>query len=153
MARARVLDIWIFYLSCTANRHDTSRAMAKTKFQLEYLLKPSSKSILWEYISTAAGYGRWLADEVIVDGDSYTFVWGDEAKRAKLLVCRPFSHIRFRWDDDKSGKTFFELRMKRNELTNEFVLEISDFAEEGDRQDLVELWNSEVYELKRISGI
>lgn len=127
--------------------------MGKTKIQLEYLLKPSSKSILWEYISTAAGYSRWLADDVIADGDSYVFIWGDEEKRAKLLVCRPFSHIRFRWEEDKAGKTYFELRMKKNELTNEYVLEISDFADESDKEDLIKLWDSEVYELKRISGI
>lgn len=127
--------------------------MTKTKIQLEYLLKPSSKYILWECISTAAGYGRWLADEVTVDGDHYTFVWGDETKRARLLTVRPFSHVRFRWDDDTTGKTYFEIRMKRNELTNEFVLEISDFADEEDKDNLIKLWDSEVYELKRIAGI
>ena len=43
--------------------------------------------------------------------------------------------------------------MKRNELTNEFVLEISDFADEEDKDNLIKLWDSEVYELKRIAGI
>ncbi len=127
--------------------------MGKTKIQLEYLLKASSKSVLWEYISTAAGYGRWLADEVIESEDSFCFVWGNERKHARLLSCKPFSHIRFRWDDDKTGKTFFELRIRKNELTNEYVLEISDFAEEADKDDLIKLWDSEVYELKRILGI
>lgn len=128
--------------------------MVKNKFKLEYLFRPSSKNILWNYISTPAGYEKWLADEVTVDGDIFTFNWGDdEVKKAVLLVCRPLSHIRFRWEEDKSGKTYFEIRMKESELTGEQVIEITDFATDDDRADLVDLWDSEVEMLRRISGV
>lgn len=128
--------------------------MAKNKFKLEYLFRPSSKNILWNYVSTPSGYEKWLADEVQADGDEFTFIWGDdEVKKATLLSCRPLSHIRFRWADDKSGKTFFEIRLKESELTGEQVLEITDFATDEDKDDLVELWDSEVETLRRISGV
>lgn len=127
---------------------------AKQKFKLEYLLRPSSRNVLWNYISTPAGYEKWLADEVIADGDIFTFVWGeDEIKKATMLVCRPLSHIRFRWLDDKTEKTYFEIRMKECELTGEQVIEITDFAGSEEIEDLKELWNSEVEILKRISGM
>lgn len=128
--------------------------MAKNKFKLEYVLKPSSKAILWEYISTPAGFEKWLADEVIENDGQYTFCWGDdERKEATLLTCRPFSHIRFRWTEDKTCKTYFEIRMRKNELTEEHILEITDFALDEDKEDLITLWDSEVDILRRISGI
>lgn len=128
--------------------------MAKNKFKLEYLFRPSSKNILWNYISTPAGYEKWLADEVIADGDEFTFIWGDdEVKKATMLVCRPLSHVRFRWNDDNTGKTYFEIRMRESELTGEQVIEITDFAADEDLDDLKSLWDSEVDVLRRISGI
>lgn len=128
--------------------------MAKTKFQIEYLLNTSSKAILWKYISTPAGYEKWFADKVLSNGDNYTFIWGqNEEKRAVLLSMKHYSHVRFRWEEDANSKNYFELRMRQNELTEDCVLEIVDFADEDDKDDLIELWDSEVETLRRISGI
>ena len=102
----------------------------------------------------AAGKLKEIPLEDFDEYHEFTFIWGDdEIKKATLLSCRPLSHIRFRWADDKSGKTFFEIRLKESELTGEQVLEITDFATDEDKDDLVELWDSEVETLRRISGV
>ncbi len=70
----------------------------------------------------------------------------------KLLQCGHISFIRFRWLDDENEREYFELKMTNNELTNDFVLEITDFAEADEVDDLRELWESQVDTLRRTCG-
>ena len=65
---------------------------------------------------------------------------------------RAYSFIRFRWLDDGNGREYFELKMTNNELTNDFVLEITDFADANEVGDLRELWESQVDTLRRTCG-
>jgi hypothetical protein len=50
-------------------------------------------------------------------------------------------------------KAYFELRMVFNEMTGEYVLEVTDFAEEGETEDLREIWDMSVEKLRRVSGL
>ena len=45
-----------------------------------------------------------------------------------------------------------ELKMTNSELTNDFVLEITDFADVADVADMRELWDSQVETLRRTCG-
>lgn len=65
---------------------------------------------------------------------------------------RAFSFIRFRWLDDEYEREYFELKMTNNELTNDFVLEVTDFAVVDEVKDLCELWDSQVDTLRRTCG-
>ena len=42
--------------------------------------------------------------------------------------------------------------MNHNELTSDFVLEITDFAETDEIEDMEELWDSQVSKLRRTCG-
>jgi hypothetical protein len=42
--------------------------------------------------------------------------------------------------------------MNQNELTNDIVLEVTDFAEPGEEDDIRELWDSQVDQLRRTCG-
>jgi hypothetical protein len=42
--------------------------------------------------------------------------------------------------------------MNYNELTGDFVLEITDFAEPDEVDDMKELWDSQVNKLRRTCG-
>lgn len=128
--------------------------MNKVKFHLEYLLKPASRQILWNSISTTAGMELWLADKVTLADNIFTFRWGkSELKEAMLVSIRSFSHIRMHWCDDENDKTFFEMRMSKNEMTNESVLEITDFAEPEDIEVMKDLWDSQIESLRRQGGM
>ena len=50
-------------------------------------------------------------------------------------------------------RTFFELKIYYIELTNDHTLEITDFAEEGEEDDLTNLWDSQIEELRRVCGV
>lgn len=127
--------------------------MDRTKIHLQFPLNPTSKNILWAAISTPTGLEGWFADRVQSDDKVVTFFWGKTESRTAEIVCmRAYSHIRFRWVDRPVDREYFELKMSNSELTNDFVLEITDFADDDDANDLCELWESEVDTLRRTCG-
>lgn len=127
--------------------------MKKEKIHLEYLLNPSSKNLIWSAISTPTGLEEWFADKVISDDKRVTFFWGKtEQRTAEIIAIRAYSYIRFRWQDDENERDYFEIRMNNNELTNDYVIEIVDFAHPDEVDDLKELWTSQIDTLRRTYG-
>ena len=125
----------------------------KKKIKIEYPLRPASGHILWNAISTPAGLQRWFADNVTRDGKMFSFRWGKtEMRTAELINSRTDSFVRFHWTDEEP-RTFFELKIYYIELTNDHTLEITDFAEEGEEDDLTNLWDSQIEELRRVCGV
>lgn len=127
--------------------------MERKKVHLEYLLNATSKSILWIAISTPSGLGGWFADRVVSDDKTMTFYWGKtESRTAEIIAVRAYSFIRFRWIDCEYPHEYFEIKMSNNELTNDFVLEITDFADNDEVDDAYGLWDSQVETLRRTCG-
>ena len=101
--------------------------MKREKIRLEYLLNATSKNILWSAISTPTGLEDWFADRVVSNDKIVEFHWGKTERRdAEIIAIRAYSFIRFRWLDDENERDYFEIKMNFNELTNVFVLEITD---------------------------
>ena len=127
--------------------------MKKVKIDLEYLLYATSINILWSAISRPSGLEDWFADKVISDDKIVEFHWGKpEMRKAEITAIRAFSFISFRWLDDENERDFFEIKMTYNELTSDYVLEITDFAEPDEVGDMKELWESQVAKLRRTCG-
>lgn len=127
--------------------------MDRKKIHLEYLLNATSKSILWSAISTPTGLEGWFADRVQSEEKRVAFFWGKAEKReAEIVAMRAYSFIRFHWLDDENERDYFELKMSNSELTNDYVLEITDFADADEVTDLEELWESQVETLRRTCG-
>jgi hypothetical protein len=55
--------------------------------------------------------------------------------------------------DDEDKKSYFELKIVYNELTEEIMLEITDSAETAEIDDVKDLWDSDIEKLKRVSGL
>ncbi len=129
--------------------------MTKRKIHLEYPLGPVSGVILWNAISTPTGLQTWMAEEVTVEEQTYTFHWSKEEERQALLTHRRNnSFIRFHWIDDEDAKSYFELRMEYNELTGDYTLLITDFVcDNEEEEELTDLWNIEVESLLRQCGM
>ena len=126
--------------------------MSKEKIFLEYTLKGSA-AMIWKHIGTAAGLSPWFADRVESFDRTFTFYWGKTEKRvAHLVAQRNGVYVKFRWEDE-SPNTYFEMRISYNELTRENTLEVTDFADKGETEDQKELWNSQIENLRRQSGM
>lgn len=126
--------------------------MSKEKIFLEYPLRGSAVMI-WKYIGTTAGLSPWFADKVENFDRTYYFYWGKtEKKIAHLVAQRNGVYVKFRWEEEPQS-TFFEMRISYNELTRENTLEIIDFANKDEVEDQKELWNSQIENLRRLSGM
>ena len=127
--------------------------MKKEKFNIEFIFDKASKNSLWDYISTASGLAGWFADSVAVDGKLFTFQWKNYSNEAEVTGMFPYNFIRFHWLEDENPATFFEFRLQKIELTGGIMLEITDFAEESEKEDAVALWETQIKTLKRMLGL
>lgn len=126
--------------------------MGKEKIVIEYPMKGSA-SMIWKYIGTAAGLSPWFADKVENFNKVFYFYWGKTEQRiAHLVAQRNGVYVKFRWEDEGQN-TYFELRISYNELTREHTLEVTDFADKNEVDDQKDLWDSQIENLRRLSGM
>ena len=123
----------------------------KKKYEIEYTINSSPK-ILYSLLSTPGGLSEWFADDVNLQGSVYTFIWEQTEQQAEMVQRKDNKYIRFRWleeDDD----CFFEFRLAQDELTGDVSLLITDFSDDDDRNDAVDLWDTQIAELKHVIGL
>ena len=124
-----------------------------TKIHLEYPLNGNSRNIVWNFIGTTGGLEAWMADKIVEREDVSVFCWGkDEVREAELLGRREGVYIRYHWLDE-GPKTYFELRINVSELTKAHVLEITEVSRNEDEGDLIQMWESQMEELRRVAGL
>jgi uncharacterized protein YndB with AHSA1/START domain len=124
----------------------------KTKYELEYTLN-TSPSLLFSRLSTPEGLSEWFADNVNLKRDKYTFIWEGTEQEASVVQRKANKYIRFHWEEDEDLEQFFEFRIHTDELTGDVALLITDFAEEDEKDDAVDLWDSQISELKHAIGL
>jgi len=132
--------------------------MDKKKISIERELRSKSLNIIWPLLSTPEGLAKWLADEVELADGVFTFTWGNtwshhEVRTAQVIDRKDFEYIRFRWCDDEHEGTFWELRIEKSELTGAYVLVITDFAIDGDFATIEDIWDANMEELHRTTGL
>jgi|SRR5665811_1123628 len=125
----------------------------RLNFELEYTLNCSPK-VLFSRLSTPEGLSEWFADNVNVDGDIFTFFWNNSESKARLSALKDNKLVRFEWLNlENEEENYFEFLINIDELTGDLALIVSDYAEPDDKEDSMNLWNSQVADLKRLLGI
>ena len=128
--------------------------MEKEKFQIEYPIN-SSKGVLFNCMSTPSGLSEWFCDDVNIKKDVHTFIWDGSEEVARLVTKKKDEYVKFKWieteEDDNDG-TYFELRIRVDEMTGERAIIVTDFAEEDDIEDARELWVAQLDRLRRVLG-
>jgi uncharacterized protein YndB with AHSA1/START domain len=127
--------------------------MKKEEFRIEYVFDKASKTSLWDYLSTSAGLAEWFADDVSIEENKCIFTWNYSTMEADIVGINHNYFIRFHWVEDENQASYFEFRLHRNELTGGIMLEITDFAEDAEKADAINLWDSQIRSLKRILGL
>ncbi len=121
----------------------------RDKVNFEYPLNTTSIQMIWETISTSTGLSSWFADSVKASDRMFSFFWGKhEAREAELINSRQNTYVRFHWLDEEPG-TYFEIRILRNELTDNYTLLITDFALPEEREDIRILWDTSIDAIHR----
>src|SRR5574344_3085856 len=122
--------------------------MTQEKFHIEYFLDQVSRKSLWNHITTPIGLATWFADSVNINDNVYTFRWNKEEQQAIVVTSKTEEMIRFHGIEDEEN-AYFEFRIHTLELTDTTSLEITDFAEPEEKKDSIELWDTQIEELKR----
>jgi uncharacterized protein YndB with AHSA1/START domain len=128
--------------------------MQKEQYHLEFVFEKVGKAILWDAISSAAGMAGWFAERATsAEGRFFTFTWSKTEAKAEVVNVNQGNSIRFHWTDDDNPETFFELRLVRNELTGDNLLEIIDFAEPDEKASDIIHWETQIKNLRRNLGL
>jgi len=127
--------------------------MDKEKFQVEHHIN-SSKGVLFNMFSTPSGLAEWFCDDVNIKKDVHIFLWDGSEESARLVTKKRDEYIKFRWleDEEEGLSTFFEFRIKIDDLTGDTAIVITDYAEEEDIEDAKELWSAQIDRLKQVLG-
>ena len=124
----------------------------KKNFELEYIIN-SSPRVLYNRLSTASGLSEWFADNVTVKGKIFTFIWEGTEQKAELISRKDSKYVKFRWVDDENKNSFFEFRIDIEEITGDVALLITDFAEDDEKEDSIDLWDTQIAKLKHVIGL
>ena len=141
----------MFIIVATLNYYNNKMSQKKNLFTIERAFR-ASPTILYKFLTTPSELIQWFSDTADLNDDVYTFSWSGEEQSAEILNSEEDSFIRLRWDDEEDEKAYFEYNIKRNEITGETILYVSDFAEKDDIEGSISLWESQLDDLKKCSG-
>jgi hypothetical protein len=129
--------------------------MSKRKYEGEFELKASTR-MLYPYINTASGLAEWFADNVNFDPKkNFIFIWNGESSFARKSNPKPnWIKYEFLGKDGKEEKdpSYIEFRMEDNEMTGTTFMQIIDYSEFEDEEEMQELYENLVHNLKEIVG-
>ncbi|MDD4109057.1 MAG: START-like domain-containing protein [Prolixibacteraceae bacterium] len=121
----------------------------RVKIQLEYVINCSPK-VLFNRLSTASGLAEWFAEDVRVQGKQFTFSWEGAQQTAEMTLKRENRLVRYNWVEEDDS--FFEFRVSQDELTGDVSLIVIDYPDEDEREEIKELWDTQIADLKHILG-
>ena len=73
-------------------------------------------------------------------------------RRSRTPECR--ENTKFRWleAEEEGEDTYFEFRIRMDDLTGENSLVITDFADDDEVEDAKDLWRAQVNRLRQVLG-
>ena len=125
--------------------------MDKVRIDLEYIIK-TSPTILFNCLSTPSGLSEWFSDDVNIKDDRYTFFWDGSEETAILKTVRKSESVKFQWEDDEGEDDFFERTIRIDDLTKDVALLVTDFADEGEEDEIQLMWDNNIDNLKKAIG-
>jgi len=122
--------------------------MQRVKYDQEYIFR-ASPAILYTFITTPTGIVRWFCDEVdITKDDVFTFSWEGSEEVATMVDDIEEERVRFKWEDADDPDEYLEFRMYKSTITNETVLEITEWCDEDEVGDQKDFWQQLIEKLR-----
>lgn len=125
--------------------------MKRVKLDMEFIFK-ASPTLLYQFITTPACLVRWFCENVEIDEDLFSFSWNGSYEDAEMVDDIEDERVRFKWLDAENQNEYFEFRMYKSDMTQETILEITDFCDAGDEKSVRDLWAQQISDLKLECG-
>ena len=124
--------------------------MSRVKFDEEFIFR-ASPAILYKFITTPSCLVRWFCDGVDIQEEVFTFDWQGAEEVAEMVDDIEEERVRFVWDGADEGE-YLEFRMYKSDVTNETVMEITDFCDDDEVEEQKDYWSSLINQLKIETG-
>lgn len=125
--------------------------MAREKIEMEFLFR-ASPAIIYKFLTTPTALVRWFCDEVDITGEIFTFSWNGAEEQAEMLDDIQEERIRFRWIEADDPSEYLEFKMYKSGITDETILEIVDFCDDDETDEIKDLWESQIEKMRVMSG-
>lgn len=125
--------------------------MSRVKFDMEFIFR-ASPAIVYKFLTAPSCLIRWFCDGVDINGELYSFTWLGFTENAEMIDDIEEERIRFRWEDAEDPGEYFEFRMYKSPITEETIVELTDFCDEDELNDQKELWTNQMNRLRKETG-
>ncbi|MCC6754181.1 MAG: activator of HSP90 ATPase 1 family protein [Saprospiraceae bacterium] len=123
--------------------------MARVQIQLDFMFK-SSPATVYLFVTQPTCMVRWFCDRVDNIGDRYYFDWEGDHEEATLSVDIEEELVKYDWLD-REGE-FLQFRIYKTDITNETILEVTDFCDDDEVKEQRDLWEDYIKKLKNSCG-
>ncbi len=107
--------------------------------------------MLYQFFTTPAGLTRWFCDSADITNSTFTFEWDGSEEIANLIEDVHDEKLVFQWDDSNENE-YWEVKMYKSPITNETVLEITDFADSDEVEEQKDFWKEQINQLRAVIG-
>jgi uncharacterized protein YndB with AHSA1/START domain len=125
--------------------------MKRSKVEMEFIMR-ASPTLIYQFVTTPACLIRWYCDEVEINEDLFSFTWNGNIEDAEMVDDIEDERVRYKWLDADNEKEYFEFRSYRSDVTQETILEITDYCDQGDEKSTRDWWAQKVNTLKQECG-
>ena len=125
--------------------------MKRVSVEMEFIFR-ASPAILYKFITDPSCLLRWYCDGVDINEDVYSFDWQGNEEEALMVDDIEEERVRFRWLDSDDDDEFFEYRMYKSPITDETILEITDYCDDDEVDDVRQLWEEQIKKLRTETG-
>ena len=124
--------------------------MPKYKFVGEYAFKTSPK-VIYNYISTPGGLQQWFASQVSVDSNNQFIIEWDGNNHIAQVSKKLNKSCKYDFIGADEGNTL-EFKLVLGELDGSTYLEVTDISDTDDDDELQDMWQGFIDDLKDIVG-
>jgi hypothetical protein len=83
--------------------------------------------------------------------DQYNFIWKGYSEKAILIDDIEEQLVAYHWENSDDDE-FFEFAIQVNEISEDTILTINDFAEPNEVEDQKMWWDNQIQKLIRVMG-
>ena len=123
--------------------------MARVQIQIDFMFK-SSPATVYIFVTQPTCMVRWFCDRVDNIGDRYYFDWEGDHEEATLSVDIEEALVKYDWLE-REGE-FLQFRIYKTDITNETILEVTDFCDDDEVKEQRDLWEEYIKKLKNSCG-
>jgi uncharacterized protein YndB with AHSA1/START domain len=118
--------------------------------KMEYIFR-ASPTILFNFLTTPACLVRWFCDEADEQGEFFYFGWSGSVQAASVVDYIEDERLRLKWQDAEEEE-YFEYYIFRSPITDETIMEITDFCDMDEEKDIRQIWDTSMKKLKAEMG-